>query len=114
MRKEMMRSTGKRLLAVGLALSMVVLAQGVKAEAAHAPYCKATLVDVECTGPMRTTGYSHVYFYGENGPLYCSITEYFGPHRISCSGCKQTLYTESRTCYKDHSACDSELNLCQY
>lgn len=109
-----MKRIGKKFLAAGLALSVLMLIPGVEAQAAHAPHCKATLVSVECTGSLQNTGYSHVYFYGENGPQYCSITEYYRPHRISCAGCKQTLYTETRVCTKDHSVCDSELYLCQY
>lgn len=108
-----MKRIGKKLLAVGLALSVLMLNPGAEAQAAHAPYCKATLVSVDCTGPITTTGYSHAYYYGENGPLYCSITVYYGPHTISCTGCRQTLYTESRICYKDHFVCASEPDLCQ-
>lgn len=114
MKNGMMKKIGKSFLVFGLAMSMVVLTPAVKAQAAHAPYCKAKLVSVDCIGSAQTGGYAHVYFYGENGPMYCSITSYYRQHRISCAGCKQTLYMEGRVCEKDHSVCASELDLCKY
>lgn len=120
MKNEMMKKTGKRLLALGLALSMVVLSRGVKAEAAeHVSGCTADYT-VQCMGNTRTQGFSHFLAYGVNGEsLYCDVTRTVRDHIITCNNpdCGYYIFS-TRVCTESHesTACGvdpTELR-CQY
>ena len=113
-----MKRIGKKLLAVGLALSVLMLNPGAEAQAAeHAQGCFASATKIVCVGPMNVTGSSHTYYSAEEGMTYCNISIHYGRHDIYCSNalCNAYISTSTRTCYKLHE-CDVEIEsgLCQY
>ena len=108
-RNKVMKKTGKKLLAFCLAMSMIVLAPGVKAEAVeHVGGCHTTTKRVQCDGPMRAvSGTTHTYYSAESGMAYCTIESYYGEHSVYCANeeCNVLISVENRTCYKIHLNC---------
>ncbi len=116
-----MKRIGKKVIAAGLALGMVLLAQGVKVEAGeHFDGCQTSMKRVECILPLTgTTGTTHTYYNAEFGMAYCTILIYYGQHKIYCANnfCNAFLGSENRTCIKAHQDCNPlliETGFCQY
>lgn len=118
MRREMIKKVGKKLGIAMVAAGMVMLTQNVQTEAAtHAPGCHARSTIIYCSGDMLPrTGFSHTYYSGERGMVFCTVDEYRGPHEIRCANCMVFLSTEDRICYRIHRDCGSvtETGLCKY
>ncbi len=116
-----MKRIGKKLLAVGLALSMVLLTPGIDAEAVeHIDGCRTSMKRIECIMPLYAAAVeTHTYYSGESGMSYCDIIIYCGRHMIYCANpfCYTFIASENRTCQKAHQKkCGSmlETGFCQY
>ena len=117
MRKETFKKMGKKLLGIGLALSMVLATPSVvvHAKVTHATGCKAVSTYAVC--PSKTNSAGEVHFFRQTiyGSVYCHMTVSYGQHNVYCANrsCGVYLYTTNRVCKKDHEYCATEHGLCQ-
>ena len=115
-----MKRIGKNLLAVGLALSVLVLNPGVKAQAQdHFDGCRSLQNRVYCTGELyAVSSQAHTYYSTESGMSYCNFIIYAREHEIRCANvyCNKYIASVTRTCWKAHQKCSSfiEFGICQY
>ncbi len=114
-----MKRIGKKLLAAGLALSVLMLTPSAEAQAAgHFWGCESKLVRVECKMPRQSAVSTHTYYITETGPAYCDIASFYTQHEIYCANnvCNVYLSSEIRTCFISHSKCGIEIKhgVCQY
>lgn len=115
-----MKRIGKKFLAVGLVLSVLMLNPGVKAQAQeHLDGCQSLQNRVYCTGELFVASVqAHTYYSTESGLSYCNFVIYGREHEIRCANVYCNAYKASviRTCLKLHEKCSSfvEFGMCQY